>query len=163
MAQVVTTELLCDFHLEREERVEAQTIPPVSIDRARSLELDLCKECREDYLEPILELLRKHGRKPARRNGAATKAKQRPEPRRIELDSHVCDDCSRTFNTAQGLKAHRTRVHGNGRPAAVEEEPTVAGESAVEYPCPDCPKTFNRAASLGTHRARAHGYRRAGK
>lgn len=164
MAERVTTTLLCDLHLAQDIEVteEVATVPPVAVNGDKPRTLDLCKDCRTEWYEPFVEGLQAHGRvttKNKRAKAKPTPAPTTPEPRRIDLGSNICPDCSRTFNTAQGLNNHWTRTHApkHGQTPTPAEDTTTTQDT---HECPTCGKTFAKHQGLNLHRVRAHGYRK---
>ena len=55
MARIVT--VMCDVHLEQGERVEAEELPPISIEGKAPRVLALCEEHKRDFYDPFAELV----------------------------------------------------------------------------------------------------------
>lgn len=65
------------------------------------VEIDLCQDCQDEVLSPVLTLLDTYGR-----------STQVPARRRPAEGNFPCDSCERVFTTPQGVGAHRRKTHG---------------------------------------------------
>jgi DNA-directed RNA polymerase subunit RPC12/RpoP len=153
MAEKVVTTRICDYHALDDVEVEAEQLPAFPVKGRRADTVDLCKDCRTDYYDPLADVLEAIAN--SRRGHRQQQPKStKPQPKVVELPTHKCDECSRTFNTAQGLHSHETRVHH-------KRNGSSNGTAVKEHKCPDCGSKFATKQGLGAHRARSHGYRRA--
>lgn len=146
--------VLCDVHLEEGQRVEAEELPPISIDGKDPRVLALCAQHKKDFYDPFLELVDDLARDPSDDDsdelpvGAAPES---PEPERDEeeQDSSSFDDPDRVIAEMPSMRA-------------IADEPETA-----QWDCPldDCDKTYTasgdtRAEDLkrlgNLHLSRAH-------
>lgn len=112
MAQEVIVFKTCDRHAAKGERVEGETIPPVTIGKVKPRVAELCAQCHADILAPLVEFLDELGR--YEDSGRRTR-KRTPEVAPQEPDSdgvYKCPDCDDTFPNPQGRGAHRYAKHG---------------------------------------------------
>lgn len=148
MAKTIVT--YCDRHLRDGQEVNAAATQ-VSID-GRTVEIDLCEECRTDVLGPVLDLLTEYGQPVKKSNG-----KKSDDREKID-----CPVCGKSYVSAKGLREHLRRLHpdttieqGTLPVAAIPESQPI---DERKYPCPDCDRMFLRPQAVGAHRSRVHGY-----
>lgn len=133
MAQEIRTLLWCDACMQQGVNTEATTMEPIAMGKSGYLVLDLCKEHQEELVEPLRGLLLGEGRS---------------LPEGVTPHGHLCTDCGKTLNSAQGLKLHRSRMHNQQ-------------DNSEEFVCPECGKSDwanPGPQAVHMHRVRKHGY-----
>lgn len=65
-----------------------------------TVEIDLCRACYDQTLGPVTAMLGELGRSPKESLRSSTKKET------------ACPECSRTFDSIQGVTLHRRRAHG---------------------------------------------------
>jgi hypothetical protein len=110
----------------------------VHVDSQKPALIDMCDTCAEAWLDPLRELLEKHGQP----------ALTRPHVTTLQSHAHVedghvrCPFCTKTYaSNSSGMREHLYAQHG------IDQSKMLRG------PCPICGFEVKR---LGTHVNRAH-------
>jgi hypothetical protein len=111
MAKDVIIKIWCDVHMDKEEKVEARELPPITIE-GKTLTVDLCDPCIKEFYAPMVQLMEDHGLPLARGSTAVTG--RRPGRQRSVSGSVQCLWCDKDYSdsSSSGLMAHLKATHG---------------------------------------------------
>ena len=136
--------VLCDVHLEEGERVEAEELPPITVEGKSARILALCPEHKHDYYDPFVELVDDLGVDAS--DEGTTKAIHDKAPSAGAQPDEGSED---TTDDDSG-----ERDENDQAALAVTESPTmtVVDDDTARWDCPvdDCDKQYSAA---GEHRA----------
>ena len=148
MARAVV--VFCDLHLEEGQRVEAEELPPITIEGKGPRVLALCPEHKRDYYDPFMELVE-------------DLAQEIPEEQSLEEPSEdgeaTAEDETPEDESAEDQTPDQEEAASDDPEQVVAESPamTVVPDEpdAARWDCPvdDCDKTYsasggNRADEL---------------
>src|SRR3954453_22174019 len=145
--------VMCDVHLEQGQRVEAQELPPITVEGKGPRVLALCPEHKQDYYDPFVELVEDLGLETPEKNPtrAAPEEAQPPTSNGKEATATETDD------SAGGSEKQDVSESQREDPAQViAESPTMSAlpdeADAARWECPvdDCDKSYSAS---GEHRA----------
>jgi len=145
--------VMCDVHLEQGQRVEAQELPPISVEGKRPRVLALCAEHKHDYYDPFVELVEDLGVETPEKNAAKTS----PYEAQQQTTDRAEATATETNDSADSGEEQDVSESQGGDPAQViAESPTMTAvrdePDAARWDCPidDCGKSYSAS---GEHRA----------
>lgn len=108
MAKDVIVRIWCDQHMSQDRRVEGFEQSPITLN-GRTVTVDLCDACVEEFISPLAHLLEEYGVVPERQTAQARRGPLRGEPKGAK-----CIWCSLDFaaTTSSGFMRHIKVVHG---------------------------------------------------
>lgn len=122
----------CDVDMLDDVKVPGRTVR-VQIGLAQPVEVDLCEQHEKQLVEPLRELIEQHGQPTAAVDDLTCPMCSKRYTKKESLAKHIrakhteaaveepvathvqrkqCPDCDASFDTPQGLGAHRSRAHG---------------------------------------------------
>jgi hypothetical protein len=149
-----TVVVMCDLHLENGQRVEAEELPPITMEEKGPRVLALCPEHKREYYDPFAELVEDLGLEPPDAQAGQGSAEPKPqgggEAEEKSSDGEPTQDRSGDQDAEPSREDPDRVVAESPAMTVVSDEPETA-----RWDCPvdDCDKTYsasgeNRAEDL---------------
>lgn len=155
MAQEIIAFTWCDRHMRRDEKVEGQTVT-LSLNAGAPRQIDLCKACYDEVVEPLAVLLEEESR-PAQLDAKA-RDRLRAQEKRASDTQHAClvEGCDYEAKARSSHRDHAVQVHGKPLSEIESEYGHSIEGRPLRHRCPDCSLRFSTGQALGQHRRHNH-------
>jgi hypothetical protein len=147
----------CDLHAQADQKVDGETIPPVTLPNGKQKVLELCAVCQKEIgYSHLIDLAVLVGRDPEAdptkqkaKSAAARSHRAKPAPEGFPEEAcPYCDNVYTNERAKQSVAMHITRSHPEEKAAAA-----AAGDIVVkdEFVCSECGHTLGTQQGLDRH------------